>query len=177
MLVNNNASIAYGHVKRISFTKLTHVAAKGTSTSQSNSNTMQAERRTLLGKRRAPTASTPAASQQPPTSSILQTTPTQRTNAYIADRFSGTSMNGMWLWDSNSTVVSTNKILDTETTDTVSAGTSEANEQDSGAPSTPRTTSGAELSIIHVDDLPSVGPSVSPDEHVPAAKRRRTGKS
>ena len=45
-------------------------------------NTMQAERRTLLGKRRVPTSSISPASQQPQRSSILQTPPTQQINAY-----------------------------------------------------------------------------------------------
>jgi len=111
IVLTNNASLAYGHIKLISFTQFAQVTSKKSSGSQSSSNADGP--RTLLGKRIAPvtpqktstsSTSTPSASfsQQSQGSPILQSPSIRRSNRDSPDTYSSnTSINGMQLYPIN----------------------------------------------------------------------------
>jgi hypothetical protein len=111
IVLTNNAFLAYGHIKLISFTQFTQVASKKSSGSPSSSNADG--RRTLLGKRTLPvtpqkpsTSSSSTASislsQQSPGSPNLQSPSVRRSNRESPDTYSSnTPIHGMRLYHIN----------------------------------------------------------------------------
>jgi hypothetical protein len=172
---------AYGHIKRFNFTQLSKIANSNSSTSYTGSNFMQPDRPTLLGKRPAPIASSPASSTTSPLSSKQRSTFQTPSSSKSAIRQSRVCDSRLSTSASSppTSIISVDENLETESTDTFFGARPEIDQQDKMTPSTSLTISEAENPINAFQDSPSIPFTLAPeptDAALPAKRRRITKK-